>query len=199
MYAALLQFFTLFPHLQKNDFFITGESYAGKYVPAISYTIHQNNPNAKLKINLQGLSIGNGLSDPEHQLKYGVYLYQLGLIDVNTLKTVQDYEAQGVKYIQNKQFDKAFEIFDSLLNGDMNNHKSLFKNVTGFDNYFNYLYPIDPLNAELEFMSKYVQRADVRAAIHVGNTTFSDETNIVEVHFVFIIIAVLESNQIIFY
>lgn len=198
MYAALVQFFTLFPHLQKNDFFIAGESYAGKYVPAISYTIHQNNPNAKLKINLQGLSIGNGLSDPEHQLKYGVYLYQLGLIDINTLKTVQDYEAQGVKYIQNKQFDKAFEIFDSLLNGDMNNHQSLFKNVTGFDNYFNYLYPVDPLNAELEFMSKYVQRTDVRAAIHVGNTTFSDETNIVEVH-VFIIIAVLESNQVFFY
>lgn len=189
MYAALLQFFTLFPHLQKNDFFITGESYAGKYVPAISYTIHQNNPNAKLKINLQGLSIGNGLSDPEHQLKYGVYLYQLGLIDINTLQTVQNYEAQGVKYIQNKQFDKAFEIFDSLLNGDMNNHQSLFKNVTGFDNYFNYLYPVDPLNAELEFMSKYVQRPDVRAAIHVGNTTFSDETNIVEVRFVFIIVA----------
>lgn len=30
LYAALLQFFTLFPDLQKNKFYVTGESYAGK-------------------------------------------------------------------------------------------------------------------------------------------------------------------------
>ncbi|XP_066138466.1 venom serine carboxypeptidase isoform X2 [Euwallacea fornicatus] len=182
LYSALTQFFTLFPDLQKNNFFIAGESYGGKYVPAISYTILKNNPSAKLKINLQGLSIGNGLSDPEHQLKYGLYLYQLGIIDSNALKIVQSYEAQGIQYIQKQQYDKAFEIFDSLLNGDLNNHTSLFKNISGFDNYFNYLYSIDPLDIEIAFMSKYLQRADVRSAIHVGNTTFSDETNIVEVN-----------------
>ena len=30
IYTALLQFFQLFPELQKNDFFVTGESYGGK-------------------------------------------------------------------------------------------------------------------------------------------------------------------------
>ncbi len=53
LYEALIQFFTLFPNLRKNDFFVTGESYAGKYVPAIAYKIHTANPKAKLKINLQ--------------------------------------------------------------------------------------------------------------------------------------------------
>lgn len=95
LYNALTQFFTMFPDLQKNDFFIAGESYAGKYVPAIAYTIHKNNPAAKLKINLQGISIGNGLSDPEHQLKYSDYLYQIGLIDANVRQTVYNYEQQG--------------------------------------------------------------------------------------------------------
>ncbi|KAJ8964489.1 hypothetical protein NQ314_004776 [Rhamnusium bicolor] len=179
LYNAVQQFFTLFPELQKNDFYVAGESYAGKYVPAISYTILKKNPQAKLKINLQGLSIGNGLSDPEHQLKYSDYLYQIGLIDSNTRQIVLNYEQQGVKFIQNKQFDKAFEIFDNLLNGDLNNHTSLFKNVTGFDNYFNYLYPKDP-SVELANMAKYVQRADVRAAIHVGNSTFHSEDQTVE-------------------
>ncbi|ERL86633.1 venom serine carboxypeptidase [Dendroctonus ponderosae] len=180
LYGALLQFFTLFPQLQGNDFFVSGESYGGKYVPAIAYTIHQRNPDSRLKINLKGLSMGNGLSDPEHQLKYGLYLYQLGLIDLNGLQAVQGYEAQGVRYIESKQFDKAFDVFDSLLNGDLNNHSSLFRNLSGFDNYFNYLYAVDPMEAELRLMAKYVQRADVRAAIHVGNTSFSDETNVVE-------------------
>lgn len=41
------------------------QSYAGKYVPAISYYIHKNNPSAKVKINLVGMAIGDGLCDPE--------------------------------------------------------------------------------------------------------------------------------------
>lgn len=95
LYNALIQFFTLFPDLQKNEFFVSGESYAGKYVPAIAYTIYKNNPAAKLKINLQGISIGNGLSDPEHQLQYSDYLYQIGLIDLNTRQIVYNYEQEG--------------------------------------------------------------------------------------------------------
>jgi vitellogenic carboxypeptidase-like protein len=30
LYNAVLQFFQLFPELQKNEFYVTGESYAGK-------------------------------------------------------------------------------------------------------------------------------------------------------------------------
>lgn len=41
------------------------QSYAGKYVPAISYYIHKNNPTAKVKINFMGMAIGNGFCDPE--------------------------------------------------------------------------------------------------------------------------------------
>jgi vitellogenic carboxypeptidase-like protein len=41
------------------------QSYAGKYVPAISYKIHMENPTAKLKINFKGMAIGDGLSDPQ--------------------------------------------------------------------------------------------------------------------------------------
>lgn len=176
LYNALVQFFELFPDLQKNDFYVCGESYAGKYVPAVSYSIHQNNPNAKVKINLQGFTIGNGLSDPEHQFKYGEYLYQIGLVDSNTKQSIQNLEAEGVKFIQNKQWAQAFQVFDNLLNGDLNNHTSIFKNVTGFTNYFNYLNSTDK-NVELENLGKYIQRDDVRAAIHVGNATFHGEEN----------------------
>lgn len=41
------------------------QSYAGKYVPAIGYYIHKNNPSAKVKINFKGVAIGDGLCDPE--------------------------------------------------------------------------------------------------------------------------------------
>ena len=59
-----MQFFQLFPSLKKNDFYVTGESYAGKYVPAISYKIHSenkmksNNKKPRDVINLKVCNIG---------------------------------------------------------------------------------------------------------------------------------------------
>ena len=48
LYEALMQFFILFPGLRSNDFYVAGESYGGKFVPAISYEIHaQNTANIK--------------------------------------------------------------------------------------------------------------------------------------------------------
>lgn len=63
VHTALVQFFKLFPELQGNDFYVTGESYAGKYVPAVSHAIKDYNIKAETKINLKGLAIGNGLTD----------------------------------------------------------------------------------------------------------------------------------------
>ena len=41
------------------------QSYAGKYVPAIAYRIHlENQGTPKVKINLKGIAIGDGLVDP---------------------------------------------------------------------------------------------------------------------------------------
>lgn len=96
---------------------------------------------------------------------------------------MQNYEAEGIKYIQNKQWTEAFKLFDNLLNGDLNNHTSLFKNTTGFSNYFNYLYENSSASdVELERMGSYIQRGDVREAIHVGNATFNSENPLVEIN-----------------
>lgn len=83
LYTAIVQFFELFPEYRENEFYVAGESYAGKYVPAVSHTIHKNNPGARVKINFKGLAIGNGLIDPGNQMVYSDFLYQYGLIDGN--------------------------------------------------------------------------------------------------------------------
>ena len=58
MFECLQQFFTLFPQYQRNKFYLTGESYAGKYIPAIGYKIHQEK--AVAKMNFFGAIIGDG-------------------------------------------------------------------------------------------------------------------------------------------
>lgn len=183
---ALQQFFLLFPNLQNNEFFVTGESYGGKYVPAIGYAIYQDSKRAddpkKPKINLKGLAIGNGLSDPVHQFDYGDYLYQLGLIDSNGRDAFLEYQKQGVDCITKRDFNCAFDIFDRLLNMDQYPQGSLFKNLTGYNVYFNYLKTDD--NGADSSMGVFLQTTETRRAIHVGNNTFHglDGENKVEDH-----------------
>ncbi|KAM3957843.1 venom serine carboxypeptidase-like [Aphomia sociella] len=178
LYSTVIQFLQLFPELQQNKFFVTGESYAGKYVPALAYTIHKKNANAKLKVNLKGIAIGNGLSDPEHQMLYSKYLYQIGLIDWNQEKVFSEYEKKTVNYIKEEKWDEAFDTFDLLLNGDLINGKSIFHNMTGFNFYFNYLHSKDYIAADF---GKLLQKSTVRRQIHVGDLPFNNGT-IVEEH-----------------
>ncbi|XP_041972252.1 venom serine carboxypeptidase [Aricia agestis] len=176
LYSTLVQFFQLFPELQKNSFFITGESYAGKYVPALAYTIHKKNPTAAFKINLKAIAIGNGLSDPEHQLVYSKYLYQIGLLDWNQAKIFSDTESKAVDLIKNKKWDQAFDAFDALLNGDLVEGKSLFYNMTGFSFYFNYLHSKGS-SLDDDF-GPMIQKSEVRKSIHVGNLTFHQDQEV---------------------
>lgn len=173
LHEAMQQLYQLFGWGDDQGFWITGESYAGKYVPALAYHIHavQNSIDTIVHIPLKGVAIGNGLSDPLHQLKYGDYLYQLGLIDDNGLETFHNAEADAAYCIKRHNMSCAFDIFDSLLNGDVAN-SSVFHNLTGYDFYYNYLKTKD--DGPGEALGEFLQSSATRRAIHVGNLTFHD-------------------------
>ena len=64
-FNALLSFFLKFPEYKGREFYISGESYAGVYIPMLAYEIINYN---KLvpednRINLKGILVGNGLAD----------------------------------------------------------------------------------------------------------------------------------------
>ncbi|KAH1225366.1 Serine carboxypeptidase-like 49 [Glycine max] len=68
LYDFLQEFFKAHPKFVKNDFYITGESYAGHYIPALASRIIQGNKeNQGIYINLKGLAIGNGATNPAIQ------------------------------------------------------------------------------------------------------------------------------------
>ncbi|XP_076004674.1 putative serine carboxypeptidase CPVL isoform X2 [Genypterus blacodes] len=177
LYSALTQFFQMFPEFQSNEFYATGESYAGKYVPAISYYIHKNNPSAKVKINLKGMAIGDGLCDPEVMLGgYAEFMYQTGMIDELQKQYVIQQTDLGVQLIQAKKWVEAFQVFDSLLNGDLTAYPSFFQNATGCTNYFNYMSCQEP--EDQGYFSQFVTLSGVRQSIHVGNLTFHDGSQV---------------------
>ena len=72
-YYFLQAFFKTHPEYLKKPLYITAESYGGHYAPAIAHKIFMNNKDLKegmLHLNLAGMAVGNGLTNPPEQYKF---------------------------------------------------------------------------------------------------------------------------------
>ncbi|XP_075232371.1 venom serine carboxypeptidase-like [Lycorma delicatula] len=180
LYTAMVQFFQLFPNLQSNPFYITGESYAGKYIPALGYAIHKYNPISQIKINLQGLFIGNGLTDPVNMIpKYSEQLYALGFIDYNERIEFNKYEQSVVKAIENEDWDTATLLYTQLIIGySFFPYPTKYKNITGLDNYYNF---VNENSAKwYPYHNRFILSNFFRHAVHIGNSVH-DNTKMTEI------------------
>jgi carboxypeptidase C (cathepsin A) len=79
-----VQFYTKFSTLRNNEFYITGESYAGIYIPYLANKILSMNklPETMIKMNLKGIMINNACTDsrecfePGNDVNLGIYQYE---------------------------------------------------------------------------------------------------------------------------
>lgn len=71
MYNFLQEFYKAHEEFRANPLYIFGESYGGHYAPSVAYRIFEGNRNNDdPHINLQGVGVGNGLTDPVIQYQY---------------------------------------------------------------------------------------------------------------------------------
>merc|ERR1719356_2067041 len=69
-------FYDCHPELKTNDLYITGESYAGRYIPFIAKYLLLH------KMRIAGLAIGNGIYDPFIQFPSSpYYAYVNGILN----------------------------------------------------------------------------------------------------------------------
>ncbi|CAI9304092.1 unnamed protein product [Lactuca saligna] len=74
-YTFLVNWLERFPEYKSRDFYITGESYAGHYIPQLAQLIVQNNKiTNQTVINLKGIALGNAYVDSETE-NTGMYDY----------------------------------------------------------------------------------------------------------------------------
>ncbi|GAB4828774.1 Serine carboxypeptidase-like 50 [Ancistrocladus abbreviatus] len=110
LYIAIRSFIALDPSFESRPIYITGESYAGKYVPAIGYYILMANaklPDSK-KIKLAGVAIGNGLTDPKTQvMTHAVNAYFTGLINDKQKTQLELAQLAAVKLVDAKIWCEA--------------------------------------------------------------------------------------------
>uniref|UniRef100_A0A674B7P0 Carboxypeptidase n=1 Tax=Salmo trutta TaxID=8032 RepID=A0A674B7P0_SALTR len=92
-YLALKEFFKAFPEYIKNEFFLTGESYGGIYIPTLAERVMED-----ASMNLQGIAVGNGMSSYEMNDNSLVYFaYYHGLLGTRLWGDLQAYCCDGGK------------------------------------------------------------------------------------------------------
>ncbi|XP_030473194.1 serine carboxypeptidase-like 31 isoform X1 [Syzygium oleosum] len=89
-YTFLHKWFAKFPLYQTREFYIAGESYAGKYVPELAKLIHDKNKDPSLHINLKGIMLGNPeTSDAEDWMGLVDYAWSHAVISDETHKVIR--------------------------------------------------------------------------------------------------------------
>ncbi|KAK4798767.1 hypothetical protein SAY86_031093 [Trapa natans] len=97
-YVFLVNWFERFPQYKHRDFYIAGESYAGHYVPQLSYILYERNKGIQnSSINFRGFLVGNAVTDDYHDyVGTFEYWWTHGLISDSTYVTLQalcDFES----------------------------------------------------------------------------------------------------------
>jgi len=170
LYEFLQQWFKLFPEYQANPFYAFGESYAGKFVPAITRRIHEQNEagTAEIPINIGGMGIGDGWMSPYHNARYANFLYWASLLDAKQRDECLVMETETQRLIDEGEFYMAWlswnTEFDTMLT------------YMGCDYYYNIQQcETDPTEDNYE---DFCNLETTRQALHVGNLEFPNSGNV---------------------
>lgn len=146
--------------------YITGESYAGKYVPAIGYYILQRNINAELSgsdrpVNLAGVAVGNGETDPVIQVEtHAANAYFSGLINERQKSELEELQFEAVELSTAGNWSEARNARSRVLDR--------LQDMTGLPT----LYDIRRnASYEMHLVGELLRNEEVREALGVSNAS----------------------------
>lgn len=199
LFSLLQQFYGVFPEMLQHELYITGESYGGHYVPGFAAYIHAHNqrvrsqlvvesashfrtrPHYGTLIPLAGMAIGDGWIDPVNMIPaYPEMIYSFGLCDENEKAKIQEYCDRSVSLIQAGKMLDAFNVWDEFLNGDVWPYGNYFHNISGLNDYDNFMNTNAP--ASFGYYAAYLNQPAIRSALHVGNASFPSNPSKCEHH-----------------
>ncbi|KAI3469302.1 hypothetical protein Pfo_025965 [Paulownia fortunei] len=141
LFIAIKKFVALNKSFKTRPIYITGESYAGKYLPALGYYILKKNAllPSESRVNLAGVAIGNGLTDPVIQVAtHAVNAYNLGLINEKQMTLLEKLQLEVVGFVRSGKWNEATNARNMVL-GTLTNMTGLatlydFRRLTPYPN-----------------------------------------------------------------
>ncbi|GFP84271.1 serine carboxypeptidase-like 40 [Phtheirospermum japonicum] len=174
-YEFLLNWLERFPEYKNREFYISGESYAGHYVPQLAHIIlRHNHKSNKTIINLKGIIIGNAVINDETDMK-GMYEYfgSHALISDDTAYQIMkycDFSPNATKLTDRcseavSDADKNVETIDIY-----NIYAPLCSNSNLTDKpKKNSIFNFDPCGEN--YVYAYLNRPEVQKALHANVTS----------------------------
>ncbi|XP_041977441.1 uncharacterized protein LOC121731840 [Aricia agestis] len=161
LHSAVQQLLQVFPELRNAPLYIAGESYAGKYVPALAMEIHKHNNTSELHVNLKGLMLGNAYVDPEMIARISRSFYYFGLLDKEQLGIVEPLLSKFRQDIANNDSIGAKNKWNSLI--------VILLFMTNQRHAYNFLKD----DSEMGHFIPFFDSSNIKKAIHVGDIKFS--------------------------
>ncbi len=158
LYSALKVFFNRYPELLPRPLYLAGQSYAGRTLPELAQRIIAGKNSVPL--DLKGILVGDGWVNPLIQQSANAdYAYSHGLIDLNVYKKIkrlyQDCKLEIKK--QKPASKKANQVCGQM--------QELIRKSSGIDT--TYISSAD--KTDYHKIEQYLNRADVRKALHVDS------------------------------
>ncbi|XP_057435790.1 serine carboxypeptidase-like 20 [Lotus japonicus] len=122
-HAFLFKWFEQFPEFLANPFYLSGESYAGVYVPTLAIEVVKGIQSGKKPlINFKGYMIGNGVTDSKIEDNTFIpFVHGMGLISDNIYEAVEasckgDYNSHSKNEddLCSKNMDRVYRALDGL-------------------------------------------------------------------------------------
>ncbi|CAA0807555.1 Serine carboxypeptidase-like 25 [Striga hermonthica] len=167
-YTFLVNWLQRFPEYKTRDFYITGESYAGHYVPQLADLILRYNKIPKNAfINLKGIAIGNAYVD---------------YVDVNIGRQdfyhshaiISDETYQGLKkncdYYSDKPESSLCKFYNQQWHKEHGNidPSNIYASLCGSSGQFSSISDFDPCTDD--YVAKYLNNPNVQKALHANTT-----------------------------
>ncbi|XP_020570608.1 serine carboxypeptidase-like 50 [Phalaenopsis equestris] len=164
LFSALQSFLSSHPpYFRSRPLYLTGESYAGKYIPAAAYEILRQNPNfpPSLRINLAGAAIGNGLTHPIAQIgTHASTAYFSGLINDRQREKLEELQNNAAELARAGRWTEAADARSLVLHW--------LQNATGLATLYDLRKKKPYATAKL---SGFLNRGEVKDALGVKKET----------------------------
>lgn len=174
------KYFEIFPHERLNDLYITGESYAGQYIPYFAKAILDRNKLLESQsdsryLRLGGLAIGNGWIDPIQQyLAYVPFSRDHDMLppgsklnsEMETLHGICAKKLSDLDFNVTVHVDECEALVVRMLAGNSDDHSTCFNM---YDIRLTDSFPSCGMNwpPDLNNVAQYLGRPDVVSALHV--------------------------------